>query len=44
MILKGYCRMTIVYQVQRATRPDLSRSESSGRQFFRKMKFIKYLM
>lgn len=41
MILKGYCRMTVVDQAQRKTSPDLSRSEGSGRQFFRKMKFIK---
>lgn len=45
MILKGYWRMTTVEDhARRTTSPDLSRSEGSGRQFFRKMKFIKYLM
>ena len=44
MILDGCCRIIIVYQVHMATSTDLSRSESSERQFFRKMKFIKYLI
>ena len=44
MILNGCCRIIIVYQVQMATSTDLSRSESSERQFFRKMKCMKYLI
>lgn len=44
MILNECCRMIIVYQVQMATSTDLSRSESSERQLFRKMKFMNYLV